>query len=177
MTVRILGISGSLRTESNNAKLISLASHCSSSDVEFQIAGQIGLLPHFNPDIDPSVSEDLVRWIQFVRESDGLVISTPEYARGYPGSLKNALDWLVQTDAHIDKPFMMLSAGARSTVARDTLITVLETMSGIHVERASTTISLLGQSTSLEALLQMPKVLKPVTRALADFVEDIKTMQ
>ncbi|MGH8264427.1 MAG: NADPH-dependent FMN reductase, partial [Steroidobacteraceae bacterium] len=61
-------------------------------------------------------------------------MSTPEYARGYPGALKNALDWLVNTDAFVNKPFMLLNASSRSTVAQETLVTVLQTMSGIHVQ-------------------------------------------
>ena len=36
-----------------------------------------------------------------MRDSDGIIVSTPEYARGDPGAFKNALDWLVPTDAFV----------------------------------------------------------------------------
>lgn len=171
--MRLLAISGSLRSESSNTRLLVAARHCLPEDVEYTIADCIGALPHFNPDVSPASSEVLLAWIQQVRESDGLVISTPEYARGYPGSLKNALDWLVQTDAHIDKPFMMLSASARSTVGRDTLMTVLQTMSGIHVSEASTTVSLLGKSLTVEQILADQDIAGQLRTSLHAFVKGI----
>ncbi len=42
--------------------------------------------------------------------ADGLLIATPEYAGGMPGSLKNALDWLVGTGELYDQPVAILSA-------------------------------------------------------------------
>lgn len=97
--------------------------------------------------------EPLSVWIDLVRRSDGLIVSSPEYARGYPGTLKNAFDWLLQTDAYIDKPFMLLGASDRSTVARDSLTTVLITMSGLHIEAASITVPLLGNDNTPNEIL------------------------
>jgi len=66
----------------------------------------IGQLPHFNPDLDlerlqPPLAVEELR--NNIRESNGLIFSTPEYAHGLPGTLKNALDWLVSSDAMVDK--------------------------------------------------------------------------
>ncbi|MCB1694231.1 MAG: NAD(P)H-dependent oxidoreductase, partial [Pseudomonadales bacterium] len=144
-------------------------------DVQFDIASETGQLPHFNPDLNIQDFPVLGHWVQQMKECDGLVISTPEYARGYPGTLKNALDWLVQTDAFIEKPFMMLNASARSTVGRDTLITVIQTMSGVHIESASTTIPLLGTSHNLDELLAMNEVCTPVQQAMTTFVEAVRS--
>lgn len=169
----ILGISGSLRSASTNSLLISVARDCAPPGVEFAVAGGLDQLPHFNPDLEIEAIERVRRWVELVKRADGLVISTPEYARGYPGSLKNALDWLVQTDAHIDKPFMLLNASSRSSVAQKTLTTVLETMSGIHVEAATTTIPLLGKSTSREELLTNEVYVEQIRDALSAFVLEI----
>jgi chromate reductase len=122
--------------------------------VLFEIADCMGDLPHFNPDLDPSANSVTAAWIEQVKQAEGLIVSTPEYARGYPGSIKNVFDWLVQTDAHIEKPFMMLHARTRSFVARDTLTTVIETMSGIHMFDASATINLLGKTLTLDEVKQ-----------------------
>lgn len=171
--VRLVGISGSLRQDSNNSKLIEVARASAPGGVRFDVADQPGQLPHFNPDLpidDPGV---LAEWIDLVRKADGLVISSPEYARGYPGTLKNALDWLVQTDAHIDKPFMMLNASNRSTVARDSLIVVLQTMSGIHCEQASVTIPILGKELDLDKLMASEDTTDKIRDALSVFVSHI----
>jgi NAD(P)H-dependent FMN reductase len=72
-------------------------------------------LPHFNPDDDedggpvpPAVADLRARVIA----ADGWVISSPEYAHGVPGSLKNALDWLVSCPELPGKPVLLLNASA-----------------------------------------------------------------
>jgi chromate reductase len=171
--MQLVGISGSLRRDSSNSKLIEIASMYTPKGTHFTIVDYLGELPHFNPDLDIEKFDILKQWIDLIRKSDGLVVSSPEYARGYPGTLKNAFDWLVQTDAHIDKPFMMLNASDRSKVARESLIVVLETMSGIYIENASITIPLLGKSLSLDQLSKENDVIDNVKNALSRFVEKI----
>lgn len=171
--MKLLGLCGSLRAQSTNATLLAAAEACVPPSASFEVSTLPGELPLFNPDIDPDSQPVLVRWIDQVREADGLIISTPEYARGYPGALKNALDWLVQTDAHIEKPFMLLNASGRSQVAHKTLVTVLETMSGIHIEDASTTIPLLGKNLGVDALLADGASKQQLESALTAFVDGV----
>jgi chromate reductase len=173
--MKLLGISGSLRAESSNSRLLSVAAACMPAGVTFEIADCLAELPHFNPDLDPAENSVVSAWVSQVKTADGLIISTPEYARGYPGSLKNAFDWLVQSDAHIDKPFMMLHASARSSVARDSLITVIETMSGLHVTDASITINLLGKSLSADEIRAAHGI--EMTGSLAAFVAAINAFK
>ena len=105
----------------------------------------LGELPHFNPDLDPLGSIPVRNWIDSVRVMRGFIVSTPEYAHGLPGSLKNGLDWLVGSDAFVNKPFMLLNATSRSTYAQESLIKILSTMSGVYIKEASTTVPLLGK--------------------------------
>jgi len=149
--VHLLGISGSLRAASTNTRLLTAAVQCVPAGTTLTIATPLRDLPPFDPDEAPDAHPAVARWVRDVREADGLVVSTPEYARGYPGSLKNAFDWLVGTDAFVRKPFMLLNASTRSNVAHETLTTVLETMSGIEVEGA--TIPLLGTALDIPAIL------------------------
>jgi len=150
-SVRLLGISGSLRAASTNTRLLAAAVECVPAGSALEIVSPLRELPPFDPDALPEAHPAVARWVNDVREADGLVISTPEYARGYPGSLKNAFDWLVGTDAFVRKPFVLLNASARSTVAHETLSTVLETMSGVQI--AGATIPLLGTA------LEIPEIL------------------
>ena len=39
-----------------------------------------------------------------------VIICTPEYASGIPGTLKNALDWLVSSGELVNKPVAAISA-------------------------------------------------------------------
>ena len=140
-----IAVSGSLRHASSNTLLLAAAASLAPEGMVIRIDRSLGELPHFNPDLDPLESSVVRGWIDSVRQAQGLIVSTPEYAHGLPGSLKNGLDWLVGSDAFVNKPFMLLNATARSTFAQDSLIEILSTMSGLHVREASTTVPLLGK--------------------------------
>ncbi len=57
-------------------------------------------LPFFEEALPPGLAKDnytnpvVVRWREKIREADGFVICSPEYNHGYPGVLKNALDYV-----------------------------------------------------------------------------------
>ncbi len=94
--IRLLAISGSLRAVSSNTSLLKAAQLLAPETMRIELYDGLASLPHFNPDLDieplpPPVAELRAK----IGVADGLLISSPEYARGVPGSLKNALDWLV----------------------------------------------------------------------------------
>ena len=134
----------------------------------------ISELPAFSPDIDTSSNDVVKGFVRRVRESDGVVISSPVYAGGYPGALKNALDWLVGTDAFLEKPFMMLSASNRMPDVERTLVVVLETMSGVHITEASVVIPLLGKSLTVSNIVSDTGIANTIRGRLGQFVDAIE---
>jgi NAD(P)H-dependent FMN reductase len=105
----------------------------------------MGDLPHFNPDLDGEGAEaphEVVVLRELVERADALVISTPEYAHGLPGSFKNALDWLVSFSPFAGKPVVILHVARGSTWALDSLREILKTMSAVLVEDASVSLPL-----------------------------------
>lgn len=140
--IKILAISGSLRSQSSNTRLIHRVAEIAKDLVTIDIFSDLDRLPHFNPDNEPSADLVVGDLTHRMRVADGFLVSTPEYAHGLPGTLKNALDWLVGTDAFIAKPFVLIQACDRSIHAPQSLIEILKTMSGLHVERADLTIDL-----------------------------------
>jgi chromate reductase, NAD(P)H dehydrogenase (quinone) len=92
--VRVLGISGSLRRESHNRRLLAAAARGLPAGVEFEELSGLELVPPFNEDLDgdaaPAAVEDLRAALQ---RADAVLIATPEYNHSIPGQLKNALDW------------------------------------------------------------------------------------
>jgi chromate reductase len=128
--VRVLGISGSLRGDSSNHALLGAIAQVAPG-CTVAIYDGIAELPHFSPDRDatPAPSE-VARWRALVRDADALVISSPEYAHGIPGSLKNALDWLVSGVEIVGKPTLVWSASPSGAHhAHPQLVEVLRTMS------------------------------------------------
>jgi len=172
--MRILGICGSLRAASSNSRLLAAALALKPRDVEMHVTSCVATLPLFNPDVDPAQVDSVRGWAAEMKAADGVVISTPEYARGYPGALKNALDWLVNTDAFVNKPFMLLGASSRSTVAQESLVTVLQTMSGIHIENASTTLPLLGRNLEVANILADQDFSARIERSMTTFVSELR---
>ncbi len=91
--VRILGISGSLRSGSTNRALIRAARDLAPAGVtveEFDLRN----LPPYDGDVEAQGDPEPVREFKdAIRVADALLISTPEYNRGTSGVLKNAIDW------------------------------------------------------------------------------------
>jgi chromate reductase len=139
--VRFLAIIGSLRATSSNAAVLRAAARLVSPDVTIESYDGVASLPHFSPDLDVEPwPPPVVALRAAVGRCDGLVIVTPEYAHGMPGSLKNALDWLVSATEPIHKPVLLISASPSGAAhAHAQLSEVLQTMSmrlvdgGAHV--------------------------------------------
>src|SRR5512134_528071 len=111
--MKILALSGSLRAGSSNARLLRAAAAVAPPGMAFTFYEALGSLPHFNPDLDGEGATPPPAVAAFRRAlgaADGVVISSPEYAHGVPGSLKNALDWLVSSGELTDKPLALLTA-------------------------------------------------------------------
>jgi chromate reductase, NAD(P)H dehydrogenase (quinone) len=91
--VRILGIAGSLREGSYNRSLLRAARELMPEGVEL-VEYEIGTLPFYDGDVEAAGDpEAVIRFKQAIRDADALLIATPEYNRGVPGVLKNAVDW------------------------------------------------------------------------------------
>lgn len=114
----------------------------------------LAALPHFNPDLDGDlVPESVLRFRAAVASADVIVISTPEYAHGVPGTLKNALDWLVGDPAFVGKRIVLLQADRRSTWALDSLREILRTMSGCIVDEACVLLAIGSNRIDEEGIL------------------------
>ncbi|GFE64992.1 NADPH-dependent FMN reductase [Litoreibacter roseus] len=109
----LLGISGSLRKDSFNTKLIREAARLGEATTFTE--GDLNL-PLFDEDLEaekgiPAAVQTLS---DKIAAADAVVISSPEYNKGIPGVLKNALDWVSRTDGNPwqDKPLAIMSATA-----------------------------------------------------------------
>jgi chromate reductase, NAD(P)H dehydrogenase (quinone) len=93
--MRVLGISGSLRRNSHNAKLLRAAGELVlQHGSEFELFQGLKAIPPYDEDDDigdgPPAVADLKRAIA---AADAVLFATPEYNSSVPGVLKNAIDW------------------------------------------------------------------------------------
>jgi len=92
----VLGISGSLRRDSHNTKLLRAAGELFEAEgVEFEIYEGLKEVPPYDEDDDVGGGPEAVARLRAaVAGADALFFSTPEYNSSIPGQLKNVVDWL-----------------------------------------------------------------------------------
>ena len=110
----ILTLSGSLREGSVNQLLIDAAVDLAPVNYSFTHYRKTGLIPHFNAGLKDNIDE-VIQFRKEIRKSDAILICTPEYAFGIPGTLKNALDWLVSEGELYQKAVAIISASPLAT--------------------------------------------------------------
>lgn len=112
MTIKLLGISGSLRKASTNTALVRAAGEVA-GDVDFTMADID--LPLFNEDVEAAgYPTEVEAFVEAIRAADAIVISGPEYNKNISGVLKNALDWQSRfaPGPLVGKPVAIISATA-----------------------------------------------------------------
>lgn len=167
--MKLLAISGSLRAVSSNTALLRAVALLAPKGMEVRLYGGLGDLPHFNPDLEEREPASVTDLREQVKWADGLLISSPEYAHGVPGVLKNALDWLVGGEEFVDKPVALFNASPRSTHAQASLMETVKTMSGRLVAEASITVPLLGRNLDPRGIVEDPAISSTIREALAAF--------
>jgi chromate reductase, NAD(P)H dehydrogenase (quinone) len=122
----ILAICGSTKSRSTNLNLIHAIAALAHDKFSVTLFDGLARLPHFNPDLDtPEPPTEVAAFRQKLREADGILICTPEYAMGVPGSLKNAIDWTVSSCEFSHKPTALITA---SSVGQKGHAALLETL-------------------------------------------------
>jgi NAD(P)H-dependent FMN reductase len=135
--------------------------------MEITIFGGLAGLPHFNPDLDGDKPPDAVTALRnAIGNAQGLLISSPEYARGVAGVLKNALDWLVSSTEFPGKPVALINASQRATHADAALRLTLNTMSANLVEDASIMLALLGRNLDAAGIIADADLSSQLSQAL-----------
>lgn len=123
----ILAIQGSLRPQSSSHHILQAVLKALPPEVTVLVCNNIGSLPHF--DDHPVPPPSVVEFRKHIRESDGVIICTPEYAFGIPGSLKNALDWTVGSGEFVDKPVALITASSQGERGHAAMRLVLQAIS------------------------------------------------
>ena len=92
--MQVLGISGSLRRDSHNTRLLRAAAMALPPGVKFELFDGLAELPHYSEDLDVDPAPaPVARLRDAIAAADALLIATPEYNHSIPGVLKNAFDW------------------------------------------------------------------------------------
>jgi chromate reductase, NAD(P)H dehydrogenase (quinone) len=112
--MKVLGISGSLRSGSYNRQLLRAAEELFPAEVDFAVYDGLKDVPPFDEDDDFEPAPAAVTALRrAIGEADAVLIATPEYNSSVPGVLKNALDWVsrpIATNTLRNKPVAVVGA-------------------------------------------------------------------
>ncbi|GGM91848.1 hypothetical protein GCM10010967_26130 [Dyadobacter beijingensis] len=151
--MHLLGISGSLRADSTNTIILKTLGSLLPPDITFEIFEGLDGIPHFSPGLDsprldspgldsprldsPGLTDTdaVTRFKTAIAQADAVVICTPEYAFGVPGTLKNALDWTVGTGEFNDKPVSVISASPLNSGGSNALASLLLTLTALGTQK------------------------------------------
>jgi Spx/MgsR family transcriptional regulator len=176
-TVRILAISGSLRAASLNSALLRAVAGLAPADIYIELFTELGNLPLFNPDLEITDLPPVAAFHARLLEADGVIIASPEYAHGVTGVMKNALDWMVGSEAFVNKPVALLNASPRATIAQASLKETLTVMSAQVVEAASITLPIIGSNLDELGIAAHPSISTSIREALRAFHMEIVNLQ
>jgi len=171
--IKMLAIPGSLRANSSSNKILSAVISMAPTEVSIELFDGVGNLPHFNDsdEVNPRVEEFRTK----IKTADAVLICTPEYAFGVPGSLKNALDWTVASGEFIDKPVGLITASSQGEKGHAALLLILTAISSTVVSDATLLISFVRSKLDAEGRIKDPKVSNDLNRVLNALVQSVET--
>ena len=166
----ILAISGSTRERSTNLNLINAAADLASDRFNVTIYRGLLALPQFNPDNDnENAGEQVADLRRQLREADGVLICTPEYAMGVPGTLKNAIDWTVSSAEFYHKPTALITASSSGEKGHASLLDTLKVLNASITDETQLLISRAKLKVSNEYKIVDEKTLGEVNALLRAF--------
>jgi chromate reductase, NAD(P)H dehydrogenase (quinone) len=116
-----------VRKSSSNLNYLKAIEKIGFDIFEFEMYLDLINLPCFDPDLDNENIPKIVSELRSkIRKADGIIICTPEYAMGVPGSLKNLIDWCVGSGEINYKPFALITASLSGQKAHISLLDTLD---------------------------------------------------
>jgi len=169
-TVKVLAISGSINPGAAAGRLLQAIARLAGTGFQFTIFEGLGDIPHFNPQLSVSTTnEQVLAWRSLWKQADAVIICTPEYAFGMPGVLKNALDWLVGGGEVYHKPLAALSYSPSMMGGENALSTLLLTLRAQNAdfdESTTSTIPAIRQRFTLEGEITDPALFSLLAKTL-----------
>src|SRR3954468_19762494 len=114
--MKILAVSGSLRSGSYNTRLLRAARELLPAGVELELYDGLKAVPPYDEEDDVQPAPPAVaRFRDAIAGADAVLFATPEYNSSVPGQLKNALDWAsrpLATNVLRNKPVAVVGASA-----------------------------------------------------------------
>ena len=175
---KIFAISGSTRERSTNLNLINAIAELARDTFDVNVYLGLMELPPFNPDNDNENAGDVVADFRTqLNRSNGVLICTPEYAMGVPGTLKNAIDWTVSSADFYHKPTALITASSVGEKGHASLLETLKVIDAIITDDTQLLISHAKLKVSNESKITDDKTLLEIEELIRAFDAVIENKQ
>lgn len=172
---KILALCGGTRKMSLNLSLIHAIADITVADFQLTIFHDIANIPHFNPDLDNETPpRQVLNFREQLREADGILICTPEYAMGVPGSLKNAIDWTVSSCEFSHKPMALITASSLGKKGHASLLETLKIIESNITDDTQLIIPYIKTKVSSDNKIKDAETLIEVLKLISAFKELLK---
>jgi chromate reductase len=174
--ITLLAISGSTRKASSNLNLIKAITGLSSELFTIKLFDGLDRLPHFNPDLltDDLTPVEVTAFRKQIKDADGILICTPEYAIGVPGTLKNAIDWTVSSMEFSGKPVALITASLSGEKAHQSLLGTLLIIEAKMTTDTQLLVPFVKSKVNDDAQITDPGTLHAVNKLLRSLAEIIR---
>jgi chromate reductase len=181
--LKIFAICGSTRAASSNLNLIKAIAAQTAESFTMSIFDGLSALPHFNPDLDhENVPQQVADFRRQLREADGVLICSPEYAIGVPGTLKNAIDWTVSSMEFSRKPVALITASLSGEKAHSSLLGTLLIIEArmtadtqLLIPFVKTKVNNECEITDVETMVSINKLIQSFTEVIMDKKDGLLT--
>ena len=170
--IKLLVIPGSLRPTSSSNQILQEIIAIIPGHVQVTRYNGIGTLPHF--DDSQQAPESVLEFRKKIKDADAVLICTPEYAFGIPGSLKNAIDWTVGSGEFVGKPVGVVTASSQGDKGHAALILVLTAVSARVIGEACLVISSVRSKIDAAGMVNDPLLLQRLKEVTGILIRKIK---
>lgn len=168
---KVFALSGSTRQGSVNHSLLTAIAGMTAGELDITVYRSVADLPHFDPDRNmentPAVVLD---FRERISKSDGVIICTPEYAHGVPGSLKNAIDWTVSSSDFSQKPTVLITASSDGRYGHQSLLEILRVIEARYVEQLQLLIQFIKTKVDGSGRIIDEKTQRDVKQLMDNFI-------
>ena len=167
---KVLAISGSTRAQSANLNYIRAISYLAAGHFSVSLFEGLMNIPPFNPDDDTDDPPEVIKdFRNQLKEADGILICTPEYAMGVPGTLKNAIDWTVSSMEFSKKPVALVTASLSGLKGHAALLETLNVIESKITSATSLVISFAKTKVSGDGKITDAATLEEVHKLISAF--------
>ncbi|HEX5026334.1 MAG TPA: NADPH-dependent FMN reductase [Agriterribacter sp.] len=172
----ILAICGSTRKQSSNLNLIKAIEILYAQELLITMYNGLSTLPQFNPDDDRETPPgEIIELRNQIKQAAGILICTPEYAMGVPGSLKNLLDWTVSSSDFSNKPVVAITASSSGAKAHPSLLETLRVIEARVDDNTQLLISFIKTKVNDNCEITDQNTLDAVKKVMDAFINLVNT--